>query len=59
MLYSSNNTQHLDKLKKLMAIQQDEGVGRYTLPPQTIKRRTTNLKTKNNQTARKLNYTEV
>ena len=34
---------------------QDGGIGRYTVPPRTTKRRTTtNLKTKNNQ-----NYTTV
>ena len=33
---------------------QDGGIGRYTLPPQTTKRRTTNLKTKNNQTCQKI-----
>ena len=32
---------------------QDGGVGRYTLPPRTTKRRTTNLKTKSNQNCRK------
>ena len=39
---------------------QDGGVGRYTLPPRTTKRRsTTNLKTKIIKTARKLNGIEV
>ena len=34
---------------------QDGGVGRYTLPPRTTKRRTTtNLKTKNNQNCEKI-----
>ena len=34
---------------------QDGGVGRYTLPPHTTKRRTTtNLKTKNNQNCQKI-----
>ena len=34
---------------------QDGGIGRYTLPPHTTKRRkTTNLKTKNNQTFQKI-----
>ena len=34
---------------------QDRGIGRYTLPPSTTKRRTTtNLKTKNNQTCQKI-----
>ena len=34
---------------------QDGGVGRYTLPPHTIKRRTaTNLKIKNNQNCQKI-----
>ena len=34
---------------------QDGGIGRYTLPPCTTKRRTTtNLKTKNNQNCQKI-----
>ena len=33
---------------------QGGGVSRYTLPPCTNKRRTTNLKTKNNQTCQKI-----
>ena len=34
---------------------QDGGVGRYTLPPHTTKRRTTtNLKTKNNQNCQRI-----
>ena len=33
---------------------QDGGVDRYTLPPHTTKRKTTNLKTKNNQTCQKI-----
>ena len=34
---------------------QDGGIGRYTLPPRTTKRRkTTNLKTKNNQNCQKI-----
>ena len=33
---------------------QDGGVGRYTLPPRTTKRRTTNLITKNNQSCQKI-----
>ena len=32
---------------------QDGGVDRYTLPPHTTKRKTTNLKTKNNQNCQK------
>ena len=32
---------------------QDGGVGGYALPPHTTKRRTTNLKTKNNQNCQK------
>ena len=38
---------------------QDEGVDRYTLPPRTTKRRTTNLKTKITRIVRKLNCMEV
>ena len=30
-----------------------EGIGRYTVPPHTAKRTTTNLKTKNNQNCQK------
>ena len=33
---------------------QDGGIGRYTLPPHTTKRRATNLKTKNNQNCQKI-----
>ena len=33
---------------------QDRGTGRYTLPPCTTKKRTTNLKTKNNQNCQKI-----
>ena len=34
---------------------QDRGIGKYTLPPHTTKRRTkTNLKTKNNQNCQKI-----
>ena len=33
---------------------QDEGMGRYTVPPHTTKRRTTNLKTKYNQNCQKI-----
>ena len=33
---------------------QDGGIGRYTLPPQTTKRTTTNSKTKNNQNCQKI-----
>ena len=33
---------------------QDESIGRYTLPPHTSKRRTTNLKTKNNKNCQKI-----
>ena len=33
---------------------QDGGVGRYTMPPHTTKRRTTNLKTKNNQNCQEI-----
>ena len=37
-----------------MTSSQDGGVGRYTVPPRTTKRRTTNLKTKNNQNCQKI-----
>ena len=37
---------------------QDGGIGRYTLPPTTTKRRTTNLKTKNNQNCQKIELYE-
>ena len=33
---------------------QDGGIGKYTLPPHTNKRTTTNLKTKNNQNCQKI-----
>ena len=33
---------------------QDGGIGRYTVPPYTTKRGTTNLKTKNNQNCQKI-----
>ena len=33
---------------------QDGGVGRHTVPPHTIKRTTTNLKTRNNQNSQKI-----
>ena len=33
---------------------QDAGTSRYTLPPRTTKRRTTNLKIKNNQNCQKI-----
>ena len=32
----------------------DGGLDRYTVPPHTTKRRTTNLKTKNNQNCQKI-----
>ena len=32
----------------------DEGIGRYTLPSHTTKRRTTDLRTKNNQNCHKI-----
>ena len=41
--------------QKIETSSQDGGVGRYTLPPHTIKRRTTtNLKTKNNHNCQKI-----
>ena len=41
--------------QKKKSTSQDGGVGRYTLPPRTTKRRTTrNLKTKNNQNCQKI-----
>ena len=39
---------------KMMTSGQDGGVGRYTLPPRTTERTTTNLKTKNNQNCQKI-----
>ena len=41
--------------QKIETSSQDGGVGRYTLPPHTIKRRTTtNIKTINNQNCQKI-----
>ena len=38
-----------------MKSDEDRGIGRYTLPPHTTKRRTTkNLETKNNQNSKKI-----
>ena len=37
---------------------QDGGIGRYTLPPHTTKRTTTNLKTKTNQICQKIKLYE-
>ena len=59
-IFSDHNGIKLDinykeKKKEIQTSSQDGGVGRYTLPPHTTKRRTTtNLKTKNNQNCQKI-----
>ena len=40
--------------KRYLRPNQDGGVGRYTLPPHTTKRRTTNLTTRNNHSCQKI-----
>ena len=59
-IFSDHNGIKLDinykeKKKEIQTFSQDGGVGRYTLPPHTTKRRTTtNLETKNNPTCQKI-----
>ena len=49
VFYNNNNNN-----KRIGTCSQDGGIGKYTLPPCTTKRRTTtNLKTKNNQNCQK------
>ena len=41
-------------MKTYVTSSQEGGIGRYTLPPHTTKRTTTNLKTKTNQNCQKI-----
>ena len=45
---------YLKRIKTNRTSGQDGGIGRYTLPPCTTKRSTTNIKTKNNQNCQKI-----
>ena len=55
LLYSWKKKWWLQKTKYFWTSGQDGGVGGYTVPPRTTKRRTTtNLKTKNNQNCQKI-----
>ena len=49
-------SEDLNSIKKIQSetSNQDGVIGRYTVPPCTTKRRTTNLKTKNNQKYQKI-----
>ena len=52
--YLMGEVPNSSQISQFWTSSQDRGVGRYTLPPHTTKRTTTNLKKKNNQNFQKI-----